>query len=201
LFFFSLVEENDGGCLFAHKVYYCMYLRQQLKVPNVSLCTFDLEWWIILQPLRTTELSLQFLLFTFWWCTIVLITKLWCWICRSSIEAFASAVTPLAERLVQILAQKVNIKFSYFQENCSAHTCFLRLNRYPPCPLHSRVFGLLPHTDSSFLTILNQDQIGGLQLMKDGKWISVKPNPQALVVNIGDLFQVMISPFLLHFHK
>jgi len=59
------------------------------------------------------------------------------------------------------------------------------------------VFGLLPHTDSSFLTILNQDPIGGLQLMKDGKWIGVKPNPQALVVNIGDLFQVMISPFSL----
>ncbi|WVY99922.1 hypothetical protein V8G54_025992 [Vigna mungo] len=110
---------------------------------------------------------------------------------RSSIEAFASAVAPLAESLLQILAQKLNMKFSYFQENCSANTCFLRLNRYPPCPLHSRVFGLLPHTDSSFLTILNQDQIGGLQLMKDGKWISVKPNPQALVINIGDLFQAV----------
>ncbi|CAJ1956786.1 unnamed protein product [Sphenostylis stenocarpa] len=110
---------------------------------------------------------------------------------RSSIEAFASAVAPLAESLVQILAQKLNIKISYFQENCSANTSFLRLNRYPRCPFHSRVFGLLPHTDSSFLTVVNQDQIGGLQLMKDGKWVSVKPNPQALVVNIGDLFQAV----------
>lgn len=203
-----MVEENDGGCLFAHKVIIACTWGNNWRWPNVSLCTslflwsarwVDLEWWIILQPLRTTELSIQFLLFTLW-CIIVL-TKLWCWICRSSIEAFASAVAPLAESLLQILAQKLNMKFSYFQENCSANTCFLRLNRYPPCPLHSRVFGLLPHTDSSFLTILNQDQIGGLQLMKDGKWISVKPNPQALVVNIGDLFQVMLSPFLLHSYE
>ncbi|TKY48977.1 Gibberellin 2-beta-dioxygenase 8 [Spatholobus suberectus] len=110
---------------------------------------------------------------------------------RSTIEAFASVVAPLAESLVQILAQKLNIKFSYFQENCSANTSFLRLNRYPPCPFSSRVFGLLPHSDSSFLTIVHQDQIGGLQLMKDGNWIGIKPNPQALVINIGDLFQAL----------
>ncbi|KHN36725.1 Gibberellin 2-beta-dioxygenase 8 [Glycine soja] len=111
---------------------------------------------------------------------------------RSTIEAFASVVAPLAENLMQILAQKLNIKFNYFQENCSANTSFLRLNRYPPCPIfYSRVFGLLSHTDSSFLTIVNQDQIGGLQIMKDGNWVGVKPNPQALVVNIGDLFQAL----------
>ncbi|KAI4357082.1 hypothetical protein L6164_001053 [Bauhinia variegata] len=32
-------------------------------------------------------------------------------------------------------------------------------------------------------------QVGGLQLMKDSKWVTVKPNPDALIVNIGDLFQ------------
>ena len=66
------------------------------------------------------------------------------------------------------------------------------MNRYPPCPLASKVFGLVPHTDSDFLTILFQDQVGGLQLLKDGKWIKVKPNPQALIINIGDLFQVRL---------
>lgn len=50
--------------------------------------------------------------------------------------------------------------------------------------------GLIPHTDSDFLTILYQDQVGGLQLVKDRKWIAVKPNPNALIINIGDLFQV-----------
>lgn len=49
----------------------------------------------------------------------------------------------------------------------------------------------MPHTDSDFLTILYQDQVGGLQLVKDGKWVAVKPNPDALIINIGDLFQVL----------
>ena len=31
-----------------------------------------------------------------------------------------------------------------------------------------------------------------MQLVKDGKWIAVKPNPEALIINIGDLFQVLI---------
>ncbi|KAK2424007.1 gibberellin 2beta-dioxygenase [Trifolium repens] len=110
---------------------------------------------------------------------------------RSSVEDFVRAVIPLADTLVQILAEELNIKFSYFQHNCSANTCYLRLNRYPICPFPSKVVGLLPHEDSSFLTIVHQDHIGGLQLMKDGNWISVKPNSQALIVNIGDLFRAL----------
>ncbi|GFZ07453.1 gibberellin 2-oxidase 8 [Actinidia rufa] len=75
------------------------------------------------------------------------------------------------------------------RENCLPSSCYLRLNRYPPCPKSSKLFGLVPHTDSDFLTILHQDLVGGLQLVRDGGWISVKPNPDALIINIGDLFQ------------
>ncbi|TKY48976.1 Gibberellin 2-beta-dioxygenase 8 [Spatholobus suberectus] len=110
---------------------------------------------------------------------------------RSSIEAFATRMFPLAESLAEILACKLNTKSNYFREHCLPNSSFIRLNRYPPCPISSKVHGLLPHSDTSFLTIVHQDQVGGLQLMKDGKWIGVKPNPQALVVNIGDFFQAL----------
>lgn len=83
------------------------------------------------------------------------------------------------------------MKSNYFRENCFPESSIIRLNRYPPCPIPSKVYGLLPHSDTSFLSIVYQDQVGGLQLMKDGKWFGVKPNPGALVVNIGDLFQVI----------
>lgn len=111
-------------------------------------------------------------------------------LCRNVIDDLSSAFAGLAQRLVEILAEKLGHKPDYFVENCPPNTCYLRLNRYPPCPLYLDAFGLVPHTDSDFLTILYQDQVGGLQLLKDGRWVTVKPNSEALVVNIGDLFQV-----------
>ncbi|XP_057996601.1 gibberellin 2-beta-dioxygenase 8-like [Hevea brasiliensis] len=107
----------------------------------------------------------------------------------STIEQFATRVASLAQKLAEILADKLGRKSTFFQENCVPSTCYLRLNRYPPCPIPAEVFGLIPHTDSDFLTILHQDQVGGLQLIKDGKWFAVKPNPEALIINVGDLFQ------------
>ncbi|KAF7840671.1 pyruvate, phosphate dikinase regulatory protein 1, chloroplastic [Senna tora] len=104
-------------------------------------------------------------------------------------QQFASTVSNLAQTLASILAENMGHKSTFFEENCLPSTCYLRLNRYPPCPMASQVHGLMPHTDSDFLTILHQDQVGGLQLVKDGKWIAVKPNPHALIINIGDLFQ------------
>jgi gibberellin 2-oxidase len=114
-------------------------------------------------------------------------------ICRSSIEEFATISSNLAQTLADILAEKMGHDSTFFKENCLPNTCYLRLNRYPPCPIASPIHGLMPHTDSDFITILYQDQVGGLQLVKDKKWIAVKPNPNALIINIGDLFQVFIE--------
>ncbi|KAK9268385.1 hypothetical protein L1049_000134 [Liquidambar formosana] len=107
----------------------------------------------------------------------------------STIEEYSIIISELAQRIAEILAENLGCKSTFFAENCLPSSCYLRMNRYPPCPIPFEVFGLVPHTDSDFLTILHQDQIGGLQLVKDGKWICIKPNPEALIINIGDLFQ------------
>lgn len=107
-------------------------------------------------------------------------------------EKVAGAMLELARTLARVLAEDLGYPGDGFTENCNKSTCFLRLNRYPRCPFSPEVFGLQPHTDSDYLTILYQDEVGGLQLMKDNKWVAVKPNSDALIVNIGDLFQVYI---------
>ncbi|KAL5548255.1 hypothetical protein UlMin_003486 [Ulmus minor] len=111
---------------------------------------------------------------------------------RLAMEKFSQTVSGLAKTLAEVLAQNLGLKPTYLKESCPPYSSYLRLNRYPPCPYPSKVFGLLPHTDSDFLTMVYQDyQVGGLQLLKDGRWLSVKPNPEALVINIGDLFQAL----------
>ncbi|KAL9236901.1 hypothetical protein vseg_011515 [Gypsophila vaccaria] len=109
----------------------------------------------------------------------------------STVKQFATVVSELADKLASILAEKLGHDegTTFLKDICLPSTCYLRMNRYPPCPKYFDVFGLMPHTDSDFLTILYQDQVGGLQLVKDGHWIEVKPNPEALIVNIGDLLQ------------
>ncbi|CAM8983257.1 hypothetical protein QQ045_001697 [Rhodiola kirilowii] len=108
---------------------------------------------------------------------------------RNVMEEFALAMSKLAKQLVGVLAERLGHHESAFDDICDERTCFLRLNHYPACPVSPEVFGLVPHTDSDFLTILYQDQVGGLQLRKDSKWVAVKPNQEALIVNIGDLLQ------------
>ncbi|XP_057764829.1 gibberellin 2-beta-dioxygenase 8-like isoform X2 [Salvia miltiorrhiza] len=108
---------------------------------------------------------------------------------RWSMEQFALAVCEVAKELAEILAEEMGGETGIFKERCLPKSCYLRLNRYPACPTYSHIMGLMPHTDTSFLTLLHQDNVGGLQLLKDGKWIAVKPNPHALIINIGDLFQ------------
>ncbi|KAF3586145.1 hypothetical protein F2Q69_00025996 [Brassica cretica] len=61
---------------------------------------------------------------------------------------------------------------------------------YPPCPQPDLTLGLTKHSDNSFLTVLLQDQVGGLQVLHDQYWIDVPHVPGALVVNVGDLIQV-----------
>ncbi|PIN07406.1 Iron/ascorbate family oxidoreductase [Handroanthus impetiginosus] len=110
---------------------------------------------------------------------------------RDVLMEYASAMQKLAKTLARVLIMNLGQKVEDFQGKicCDESTCFVRLNRYPSCSLSQEIYGFVPHTDSDFLTILHQDQVGGLQLMKDSKWVAVKPNKDALIVNIGDLFQ------------
>ncbi|KAL7149653.1 hypothetical protein ABFS83_05G055100 [Erythranthe nasuta] len=112
---------------------------------------------------------------------------------REVLVEYAGEMQKLAKLLAGVLIENLGQKKEDFEEaiSCDESTCFLRLNHYPRCRVSTPelMHGLVPHTDSDFLTILHQDQVGGLQLLKKSQWISVRPRKDALIVNIGDLFQ------------
>ena len=79
---------------------------------------------------------------------------------------------------------------AYFRDEL-CHNVTLSVNHYPPCLDPSLTLGVPKHCDPNLITILLQeDHVNGLQVFKDGEWISVEPISQALVVNIGHQLQV-----------
>lgn len=78
----------------------------------------------------------------------------------------------------------------YTEEPCTQIGMF----HYPPhTPVgegDKEVFGSGEHTDYGNLTLLLQDDVGGLQVKtKDGIWIDIPPIPGALVINVGDMLE------------
>uniref|UniRef100_A0A0E0Q350 gibberellin 2beta-dioxygenase n=1 Tax=Oryza rufipogon TaxID=4529 RepID=A0A0E0Q350_ORYRU len=111
---------------------------------------------------------------------------------RAVIEEVSRAMYELAQKLAEILMRGLpGAGEGETMVTTREETCFLRLNRYPPCAMAMGGFGLCPHTDSDLLTIVHQQQgtVGGLQLLKGGRWVAVKPSPSTLIVNVGDLLQ------------
>lgn len=67
----------------------------------------------------------------------------------------------------------------------------MRMNYYPICARPDLVLGVSPHSDGSSITLLLQDdEITSLQIKHKGRWVPVKPIPNAIVVNIGDVMEV-----------
>ena len=112
--------------------------------------------------------------------------------CSHSIEDYNGRLDKLTMELLELCAQGLGLPRDTFTRpfNGTAGDCIARMNYYPPCPLPALTLGLGAHTDPNLLTILSQCKVGGLQVCKNGTWISVKPKPDTLIINVGDSFEV-----------
>ncbi|PWA72581.1 oxoglutarate/iron-dependent dioxygenase [Artemisia annua] len=70
----------------------------------------------------------------------------------------------------------------------------MRMNYYPPCPQPEQVIGLTPHSDAVGITfLLELNEVPGLQIRKNDIWIPVKPLPNAFIVNIGEILEIVTN--------
>jgi isopenicillin N synthase-like dioxygenase len=109
------------------------------------------------------------------------------------VDEYSEAVVKLCVRLIEILSTTLGLEAHVLGDQINVKAVGLRtsFNHYPPCPQPELVLGIMPHADTSFVTVLQQDETPGLEIEKDGHWILVPPIQDAFVVNIGDLLQVI----------
>ncbi|XP_022745785.1 1-aminocyclopropane-1-carboxylate oxidase homolog 4-like [Durio zibethinus] len=97
----------------------------------------------------------------------------------------------VAEDVMELLCEGIGLESSKFKDmTLSGARLFVGIY-YPYCPQPNLTLGLTSHTDSTTLTVLLQNQVSGLQVKHGEEWVDVKPLPGALIINIGDLLQII----------
>ncbi|KAL1222037.1 Gibberellin 2-beta-dioxygenase 6 [Cardamine amara subsp. amara] len=109
---------------------------------------------------------------------------------RVVMEEYGKHVSRIVMTLFEAIAETLSLDLSDDRKkSClSESTGVIRVQRYPPC---TESPGLKPHTDSSMISMINQDDVGGLEFMKDGEWFNVTPLANSLVIGLGDMMQVL----------
>ncbi|WCJ26667.1 2-oxoglutarate (2OG) and Fe(II)-dependent oxygenase superfamily protein [Euphorbia peplus] len=110
---------------------------------------------------------------------------------RKIVGEYCTSVRELVLRLLEAISESLGLEKDYLNKSLSKHGQHMAMNYYPPCPQPDLTFGLPGHTDPNLITVLLQDHVRGLQVLRDGKWVTVNPIPNTFIVNIGDQMQVI----------
>jgi isopenicillin N synthase-like dioxygenase len=115
---------------------------------------------------------------------------------KGILRAWFEACEALSIRLVMAIAKSLDVDPNILLKSFTpSHTSFARLNYYPLCD-HPQTnskeghLGIHPHTDSGALTVLLQDEVAALQVCRLGRWHTIEPAADGLIINIGDMLQV-----------
>ncbi|WCJ33609.1 2-oxoglutarate (2OG) and Fe(II)-dependent oxygenase superfamily protein [Euphorbia peplus] len=112
-------------------------------------------------------------------------------VCRKEVVEWNKEATRVAELLMELLSEGLGLKPQTLKDMSCSEAKVMVGHYYPYCPQPDMTVGITSHTDPGVLTVLLQDQVGGLQVKHGHQWVAVKPVPGALVINIGDILQIM----------
>lgn len=117
--------------------------------------------------------------------------------CRNVISEYGEEVVKLGGRVLKLLSMNLGLQEDFLMKSFGGQEglgACLRVNYYPSCPQPDLTLGLSSHSDPGGMTILlPDDHVPGLQVRRVDNWITVKPVPNAFIINMGDQVQVLSS--------
>ena len=106
----------------------------------------------------------------------------------AAVRTFMVETERAAHAVMAGIALSLGLEASYFHRRYTGRpTLLFRIFHYPPAATNDVRWGVGEHTDYGLLTLLAQDDAGGLQVKTAQGWIEAPPMPETLVCNIGDM--------------
>jgi isopenicillin N synthase-like dioxygenase len=107
---------------------------------------------------------------------------------RDFLLRYWNAMEGFSQSLLPVFATALDLPPDYFDAAFVDAQCVLRLTHYPPTEYRGNQFGLAPHTDANFFTVLPQANVEGLYIRPQGRdWIKAPRIPGSFVINAGDM--------------
>ncbi len=112
---------------------------------------------------------------------------------RDAVLSYLTSMTTLGHAVMRGVALGLGLSADWFHRNLTADPLILfRIFRYPPeTGVAAPNWGVAEHTDYGLLTMLRQDDAGGLEVHAPTGWIEAPPIPDTFVCNIGDMLERM----------
>jgi isopenicillin N synthase-like dioxygenase len=111
---------------------------------------------------------------------------------RRALSAYYDTIAVASARLLEAIAVGLGREQTFFEPLYRKRLQRTQVVWYPPQPaeMGSEQFGVADHTDFGCITLLWQDNNGGLEVLAaDNRWIAATPVEGTMVVNVGDLLQ------------
>ncbi|KAH7847202.1 hypothetical protein Vadar_023205 [Vaccinium darrowii] len=108
-------------------------------------------------------------------------------------EEYSKRTREVIKELLKGVSESLGFEQSYIEKamNLESGLQIFAANLYPLCPQPELAMGIPAHTDHGLLTLLIENEIGGLQIQHNGKWFNVNPLPNSFLVNTDDHLEIL----------
>ncbi|OVA08462.1 Oxoglutarate/iron-dependent dioxygenase [Macleaya cordata] len=115
---------------------------------------------------------------------------------RKVMDEYINQIIKLAEKLSELICENLRLEKDYLKaafSGTAGPSVGTKVAKYPQCARPELVTGLRAHTDAGgIILLLQDDQVPGLEFLKDGKWVEIPPSKNnTIFVNTGDQVEVL----------
>ncbi|KAI4306320.1 hypothetical protein L6164_029608 [Bauhinia variegata] len=113
---------------------------------------------------------------------------------REVVSKYSDEMKVLAQKLLALISESLGLSSSSIEEAVGDFYQNITISYYPPCPQPELTLGLQAHSDMGAITLLIEDDVGGLEVLKDGdKWVNVQPLSDAILVLLADQTEIITN--------